>query len=401
MISFDIINDTPTTNKTIFLLTDLDVPMDEYGKILNDEKIQIAMPTIKYLIKTGARIVIATHIGNPTHAADTRFSAKPIAKYLDKRLFCEVNFCPVCIGQQAKHDIFRTEYGNIIVLENLLFYKEERDCDINFARQLADGMNIYVNDAFGYSSQNYASVLGVPLFVRATGGFALEHDIKQLDAFLNTKNHFTSAIIGGKMTNKIDLLYYLIERCKFIAVGGIVANNFLKAFGYNIGKSQFEPQYTNEAVKIFKTARKHDCLLTTPIDVITTKSITNDTKCLKNANELDDDDIIIDLGTETSQAICDVLDISKCVFYHGNIGINEIHNNNASSTIAKKITQLTKNKRIFSIANGKDTILSLRNNNCLNGFSFIPQSSEAVLQYMSGKILPGLEILKRLSKELN
>ena len=157
MINFDVVNDIATTNKTIFLLTDLDVPLDEKGVILNDTKIRLAMPTINYLIKTGARVVIATHLGHPAKRFDARFSTRPIAKYLNDRLHCDVSFCDECIGEKSRKAIFKTEYGDAIVLENLLFHREESEFNMEFAKQLADGINVFVNDAFGYCEKSFSS----------------------------------------------------------------------------------------------------------------------------------------------------------------------------------------------------------------------------------------------------
>ena len=400
MVNFDIVSDIPTTNKTVFLLTDLDVPIDDFGKITNDEKIQRAMPTINYLVKTGARVVIATHLGSPIKEFDKKYSTKPIADYLNKRLHCEVNFCHTCIGEQSKRDIFRTEYGDVIVLENLLFYDEEKRCDINFARQLADGMNIYVNDSFGYSNHSYASVLGVPLFVRPTGGMTLENDVRNLDIILNNSKYFTTAVIGGRISNKVDLLYNFIERAKCIVVGVMVANSFLKAMGYNIGKSQYEQKYVEIVKDIFNKATKNDCLIFFPTDVVVVKSLTDKTMITKSISNIEDDDIIVDIGNESVGKIIDILELSKCVFCYGNVGISEtVEHGGATGELFKKIADLTAKKHIFSVASGKDTVRAVNNAKYDKSFSFVSPYTDATLQYMSGKVLPGLEILKRLSKQ--
>ena len=400
MINFDIINDIPTTNKTVFLLADLDVQIDEYGKIVDDRKIQVAMPTIKYLVKTGARVVIATHLGRPSDLFDAHLSTRPIAKYLDKRLHCDVNFCSTCIGERSKQEIFRTGYGDVIVLENLFSHREEIMCDVNFARRLADGINIYVNDAFGYSDKPYSSVLCLPLFVRATGGLVLSNYVKQLDTFLNNSDGFSTAIIGGKMINKLELLNNLIENVRYVIVGGLVANNFLKAFGYNIGQSQFEPKCVEIAEKFFNKAKKNGCLLVFPIDVAVVRNTLQEKIQIKKISEIENDDIIVDVGTESVKNICDILSLSKCVFCDGLTGISEISTCDAFFTISDKIARLTKEKHIFSVISGQDTLLALKNKSFLQDFSFVSSFPDATLQYMSGKVLPGLEVLKRLSKQM-
>jgi len=402
MINFDVVNDIPTTNKTIFLLTDLNVPLDENGKIIDDEKIKKAMPTINYLVKTGARVVIATHLGYPASEIDLRFSTRPIADYLNKRMHCNVNFTKDCIGEQSKRDIFRTEYGDIIVLENLLFYKEEKNCDMNFARQLADGINVYVNDSFEYSNFPYASVLAVPLFVRATGGLTLTNTIEQLNIFTSSTNKFTSAIIGGKnFSLKKNLLNNLVETTKCIIVVGEIANTFLYAINKKVGKSIYEKSQFDDVLKILEKAKKNNCVIIMPEDVKTIKNLNQNSAINKTIDEIEDDDIIIDIGAKTLDTAQSILDVSRCVFWYGNSGISEYKNANSSTIeLAETITKLTKKKRIFSIVSGKDTILSLKTLNYLENFSFVSTSTESTLQYLSGKVLPGIEVLKRLSKQM-
>lgn len=400
MLNFDTINEIPTTNKTVMLLTDLDITTDDSGNIVNDEKIRNAMQTINYLVKTGARVVIATHLGKPINETDIRFSTEPIAKYLDQRLNCEVKFCKTCIGNQSRQEIFHSEYGDVIVLENLLFYEGEKNCDINFARQLTEGINIYVNDSLEYSAHAYASVLCAPLFVKATAGIVLANEIKQLDKILDKTiiNNTTTAVIGGKMANKLDLLNSLVDQVKCIAVGGLVANNFLKSLGYNIGSSSFEPDYINSTNIIFEKAKKNNCIFIIPEDVITSNTQNKELQ-MKKIDKIELNDVIVDIGIESVKNICDALSISENVFFYGKISANNIKNSDGETSVINKIARLTEKNQLFSVANGQDTILSIKKNNCLNKFSFIPSSSKATSQYMSNKILPGIEILKRLSKQ--
>ena len=317
-MDFDVINDIPTTNKTILLLTDLNVPLDEQMEIVDDQKIKQAMLTINYLVKTGARVVIATHLGNPINNMDFKFSTKPIAKYLDKRLRCNVKFCQTCVGDQSRKEIFHSNYGDVIVLENLLFEQKEKTCDINFAQQLSDGINVFVNDAFEYSNYSYASTLCVPLFVRATAGLNLANSVKYLNTFLNSNNIFSTAIIGGRMIDKIDLLNNLIDRkINCIIVGGIVANNFLKALNYNIGNSLFEPTCVEIASKILENAKKQNILLVLPNDVCVSEKISkSDVKDIKEKkiDKNNYDEIIVGLGKESIENIYNILSISKNFF---------------------------------------------------------------------------------------
>ena len=402
MINFDIVDDIPTTNKTIFLLTDLDVPLNENGAIIDDTKIKKAMPTIKYLVKTGARVVIATHLGYPASEVDYRFSTKVLAKYLNRELKCEVRFSNDCVGDNCKREIFRTSYGDVIVLENLLFHKEEKDCDLNFARNVADGMNVYVNDSFEYSLKPYASVLGVPLFIRATAGLVLSENVKILNSFINCGNKFITAIIGGKNFNqKIEMIDNLSERCKCIILGDEISTTFLVALGKKVGKTIFNKNNVVLAERIINKAIKSDCLILTPKDFFTTKSIT-DYKNIKHKNleKIEDDDIIIDIGKESIKTIFDMLKLSKYVLWYdclNNIDFQKF--NFSTKEIANYIATLTKKKKIYSIISGKDTTFFLKKTPFWDNFSFKAECFNATNNYLSGKILPGLEILKRLAKQ--
>ena len=402
MVNFDVVNDIATTNKTIFLLTDLDVPIDEKGVITNDKKIRLAMPTISYLIKTGARVVIATHLGRPAKRFDARFSTRPIAKYLNDRLPCDVSFCDESIGEKTRRAIFRTAYGDAIVLENLLFHREESEFDMNFAKQLAEGMNIYVNDAFGYCDKSFASVLGVPLFVRATAGLVLTNEIRKLDLFLNSGKGFNTAIVGGDyFDDKFDLLDKLVEVAKFVVIGGNVANTFLVATGKKIGKSFYEPLLLDKAKDLLVKASKNDCMIVLPQDVIVAKDVNASGKLQKKSvNDIKEDDIIIDIADATLKRISDVLDLSKYVFWDNLLTSGNKKSSFSTKIIGEKVALLTKKKKMFSIVSGNDVIIALNKLDKLDKISFVARHRNSTIQYLCGQVLPGIEILRRLSKQL-
>ena len=402
MVNFDVVNDIATTNKTIFLLTDLDVPIDEKGVITNDKKIRLAMPTISYLIKTGARVVIATHLGRPAKRFDARFSTRPIAKYLNDRLPCDVSFCDESIGEKTRRAIFRAAYGDAIVLENLLFHCEESEFDMNFAKQLAEGMNIYVNDAFGYCDKSFASVLGVPLFVRATAGLVLTNEIRKLDLFLNSGKGFNTAIVGGDyFDDKFDLLDKLVEVAKFVVIGGNVANTFLVATGKKIGKSFYEPLLLDKAKDLLVKASKNDCMIVLPQDVIVAKDVNASGKLQKKSvNDIKEDDIIIDIADATLKRIGDVLDLSKYVFWDNLLTSGNKKSSFSTKIIGEKVALLTKKKKMFSIVSGNDVIIALNKLDKLDKISFVARHRNSTIQYLCGQVLPGIEILRRLSKQL-
>ena len=402
MTCFDVVNDTPTTNKTIFLRCDLDVPLNENGAIIDDRKIKDALPTLNYLVKTGARVVIGTHLGNPKGEKNEKLSTRVLAEYLDRHLRCDVFFCDDCIGEDTKRTIFRASYGDVVMLENLRFYKEEYTCDLNFAKQLADGMNVYVNDTFAVSNHSYASIIGVPLFIRSTAGFSLQREVENLDKVLQGGGQNIIAIIGGgRLSAKIDIINNLIEKVQYIFICGAVANTFFKEAGYNIGKSMYEPEYTKYVDGILKKATLNNCIIATPEEVIVSKDITGKSKTsIKKITELEDDDIIVDVGEKYVNLIKMVINKTKYVIWNGTLGISEMSAfNKGDMSLIDEITKLTKKKKIFSIAGGNDTFASIIKSGKQDDFSFLSYNGESFTNYLAGRVVPGVEILHRLAKQ--
>ena len=402
MTCFDVVNDIPTTNKTIFLRCDLDVPLTENGGIADDRKLKEAMKTINYLVKTGARVVIATHIGNPKGEKDEKFSTRVIAQYLDRHLRCDVFFCEYCIGEIAKRTIFRASYGDVVVLENLRFHKEEYTCDLNFARQLADGMNIYVNDAFSASNYSYASIIGVPLFIRATAGFNLQLEVSNLDKVVRGGNQNIVSIIGGtKLSTKFEMINNLIERSRYIFICGAVANTFLRAAEYNIGKSVYEPSCTQYVDGLLKKATEYNCILATPEEVIVAKELKKGAKTkTKKITEIEDNDIIVDVGESYVELIKTMINHTKYVIWNGSLGIADIPLfNRGDLELITEIAKLTKKKKIFSIAGGQDTNATIVKSGHKYDFSFLSYAGDSFSNYLAGRIVPGVEVLHRLAKQ--
>lgn len=402
MFGFDLITDIPTTNKTIFFRCDFDVPLNEDGEILDDEKIRKSLPTINYLIKTGSRVVIATHIGKPQGKFNYQLSTKVIYKYLQKHLRCDVYFCDDCIGEKTKKEIFKASYGSVVILENLKFYPEEEQCDLTFARELSDGMNIYVNDCLSCSHLQYASILGVPLFVRPTAGTTLNNEVNTIKSVLIGKN--ITAIVGGnKFLSKVDLLNNLIEIADYLIIVGGIANTFFQAIGKNVGKSLRDIECEEIILDFFNKAKKTGCKIILPVDVVVAKDIINEANTkTKLIEKLTKDDIIVDIGEKTLYNIEYLLSISKNVIWYGSACINEIGKfSYGNINICKMISHYTKTGKIKSIVGGRNVILTIKQQKQQDNFSFISNSNQSFLNFLSGKILPGLEILHRLSIENN
>ena len=402
MVGFDLITDIPTTNKTILLRCDFNVPLTDDGKIANDEKIVASLPTIKYLVKTGARVVIATHIGNPHGKFDQKLSTRVIYEYLNTHMMCDVYFCNDCIGEATKREIFRASYGDIVVLENLKFHIEEEKCDLNFARELSDGMNIYVNDCLSCSHLHYASILGVPILIRPTSGITLNNELCLLQSVLSERH--TTAIIGGNnFLSKIDLLNNLLDRVDNLILVGEIANTFLQVLGNNVGKSIRDIECDEIVANLFDKAKKRGCRIILPIDVVVANEISSNSKTkVKLFNDISKNEIIVDIGEKTLSNIKNIVSSSKQVIWYGSACISEVMSfSKGNIELCKIIANETKKKIIRSVVGGKNVVATIYNKKMQNNFSFISKSNQAFLQLISGKMLVGLEILHRLSSSAN
>lgn len=400
MVNFDVVNDIVITSKTIFLRCDLNVPI-ENGVILDDTKIVREMPMINYLVKNGARVVLGTHLGTPNGNIDEKFSTKIIADYLERRMRCKVHFSEECVGEQAKKVIFRASYGEIIVLENLAFHREEFACDLNFAQKLSDGMNVYVNDTFESSHLPFASILGVPLFVRATAGIRLAKEVENLDCIINNddKTPIVAIIGGNRFSKHVDLIRNLVDKVQYLVLGGTIANVFLKANGYRIGKSMIEEGFTDFVFEMHEKAKKSGCNIIFPHDFVVSKNITLNTNVeIKSTDKIVSDDIIIDVGPVFINLVKDILNTKANVLWHGSMGVYE-HVDIGTFDIAKYIAtrSCARIKKIHSVVGGNDTVKFIKKHNLIDKFSYVSTSGNAFFEYLQGKILPGIEILHRLS----
>lgn len=399
MFGFDVVDEIPTTNKTIFLRCDFNISLSENGEIIDDSKIKLSLPTIKYLIKTGARVVIGTHIGNPKGTFNEKLSTIVVYKYLQQVLRCNVHFCHDCIGDDVKRDIFRSSYGDVVVLENLKFHPEEENCDFNFAKQLSDGMNIYVNDALSCSNFQYASILGIPLFIRATAGLTLAKDINVIRSVFESRD--TLVILGGRnLIGKIGIIDYFADKVKYIAIVGTLANAFCFAMGNDVGKSIRAIEYEEAILDVVNKTEKNNCKIILPVDVVVANDISANVETKKKlATQLTKNDIIVDIADKSISNIKYLLSSVKNVIWYGSAGISELSKfANGSIKVCDEIAKLTKKGKIISLVGGKNVVSIIEKEDKRDNFSFVSNSNQVFSMLLSNKIVPGLEILHRLSK---
>ena len=380
--------------KRVLIRTDFNVPLNN-GYITEASRIEKVLPTIKFLVNSKAKIIIISHIGRPKGKNIPSLSLEPIAKKLKDLLNKNVFFLDKNFGIEVVEKSKKISNGDILVLENLRFHKEEELNSENFARELSKNGDIFVNEAFSCSHRAHASVSEITKHIKSFAGKQLTEEVNSIKMITIDAKKPVSCIIGGsKISTKIGVLSNLIKKMENIVIVGAMANNFIKHKKYNIGKSLFEKNAENLIENIIKQSEIHNCKLITPNDVVVSKDL-NSEGALKNLNEINDSDIILDIGSKTIEIISKIIDNSKTVLWNGPAGYFEIDEfSKGSNEIAKKIAENTKKKSLTSIAGGGDTVAAINKFKCFNDFTYISTAGGAFLELLEGKILPGIKSLE-------
>ena len=379
--------------KRILLRLDLNVPLKD-SVIKDQTRIDKILPVIKFLMKKNCKILIISHVGRPNGKVDKDLSLKPICENLEKKINQKINFIEKDIFKLERKDFFNGPNDQIAFLENLRFYQEEEENDLNFSKHLANLGDIFVNDAFSCSHRDHASVGKITKFLPSFAGLQLETEINALKKVTSQINKPITCIIGGsKISTKIGVIKNLIPKFNNIIIVGGMANNILYYKGNQIGKSVKEDNCETIIDDIFKTAKMNSCSIIYPKDVMVGKSV-DDKAEAKELNELTNDDLILDIGPKTITKIKDIIENSKTVLWNGPAGYFENPNfANGSYEIANKIIEKNKNNQIYSVVGGGDTIAVLNQINAISNFNFVSTAGGAFLEYLEGKELPGIKAL--------
>jgi len=383
------------TDKRIILRVDLNVPIQE-GKVTDKSRINKIIPIIKELINKKAKIILISHLGRPKGKIDKNLSLKPIAPILENLLDSKVYFSNESYGSAIIEKSKKIKPGEVLLLENIRFNKEEESNDENFAKELAKVGDIYVNEAFSCSHREHASVCEITKYIDSYAGKLLSEEVNIINMLTNKAKKPVSCIIGGsKISTKIGVLTNLVKKIQNIIIVGAMANNFIKYKGHNIGKSLFEKDKESLLKDIIKKCEANNCKLIIPVDVIVAKSYESDAQ-LKTLNQIEDTDLILDIGKNTINKIYNIIDESKTILWNGPAGYFELEKfSNGSNKIAKKITENTKSKSLTSIIGGGDTIAAINKSGCYNGFTYTSTAGGAFLELLEGKILPGIKVLEK------
>ena len=379
--------------KKVLLRLDLNVPL-ENGKITDTTRIDKILPTINYLLKNDAKIIILSHVGRPKGKVVNELSLKPICESLESKLKTNIKFIKKNIKEIKSNDLFIDRDEKIVILENLRFYEEEEKNDKDFAKHLANLADIYVNDAFSCSHRAHASIFEITKFISSYAGLQLKLEIEALIKITSKIKKPITCIIGGsKVSSKINIIKNLMPRFDNIIIVGGMANNILKYKGHEIGKSLQEDNCNQIIEEIFSLSKKENCKIFYPEDVVAGKSL-NGSPEVKELENVSKDDLILDIGPKTIKTIHDIIDKSNTILWNGPAGYFENPSfAKGSIEISKKIVEKNKNNTIYSVAGGGDTVALLNIVDAINSFNFVSTAGGAFLEYLEGKELPGIKAL--------
>ena len=379
--------------KKVLLRVDLNVPINN-GAITETSRIEKIIPTIKLLIEKEAKIIILSHIGRPKGKFIKKMTLEPICKKLSSLLNKDILFNKKKINEVTILEVNKIKNGSIMMLENIRFNEGEEINDSEFSKKISELGDLYVNDAFSVSHRSHASVEGITKYIPSYYGLQITQEINALKKITSEIKKPITLIIGGsKISTKINIINNLIKKFDNIIIVGGMANTMLHHTGSNIGKSICEKDCGSLIEDILKNSNKYNCKLICPEDVVVSKNMENNgrTKYLK---ELDEDDMILDIGTKTISSIKKVIDNSNTVLWNGPAGYFENPNfQNGTKQILEIISQRSKNNNLFSVAGGGETVAAINKFNKLNSFTFVSTAGGAFLEYLEGKDLPGIKAL--------
>ena len=383
------------SDKKILLRLDLNVPLAD-GKILDTTRIDKILPTLNFLLKQNSKIIIISHVGRPKGKFINELSLNPISEELQKKLKENVKLVSKNINLIPDKNFFNEYSEKIIILENIRFYPEEEQNNLEFAKHLARLGDIYVNDAFSCSHRSHASIDVISKFLPCYSGLQMDLEVHALNKITLEINRPISCIIGGsKISTKINVIKNLVSKFDNIIIVGAMANNIIEYLGYNIGKSIKEENSKKIIYEIISLSKKESCKLYFPEDVVVSDNI-NGTPQVKLLKNIASNEMILDIGPNTVKNVKKIINESKTILWNGPAGYFENPNfAKGSYEIAKKIIDNNKKKIIYSVAGGGDTVSLLNKLNAVNNFNFVSTAGGAFLEYLEGNKLPGISALNQ------
>lgn len=393
------VRDLDVAGKKVLVRVDFNVPLNDKGEITDDTRITASLPTIQYLLEQKAAVILMAHLGRPKGQVKPELSLAPVAKHLGKLLGKKILFAPDCVGEVAQAAASKLKPGHILLLENLRFHKEEEKNDMEFAEKLASLADMYVNDGFGVSHRAHASVEGVTHFLPAAAGFLLEKEIQYVGQAVTNPLHPFVAIIGGaKVSDKIGVISNLLDKVDTLLIGGGMANTFLAAQGYKMGKSLVEEDKLDLAKELLAKAKKNKVNMLLPTDLVMAAAFAPDaehvTEKVKNLNQAY---MALDIGAETSKAYAEALADAKMIVWNGPMGVFEM---DAFCKGTEAVAKAVAKSRATSIVGGGDSVAAIEKLGLAKRITHISTGGGASLEYLEGKVLPGVAALDDLRRKM-
>ncbi len=383
--------------KNVLVRVDFNVPFDANGKVSDDTRIKMSLPTIDFIIDNGGVPILMSHLGRPKGEKNLKYSLKPVAEHLKDKFGYNVSFAEDCIGEIPLKIAKAAAPGEVVLLENVRFYAEEEKNDLEFAERLAELGDAYVNDAFGSAHRAHASTEAVAkLFEDRFAGFLMQNELDYLGGALKSpKRPFVSIIGGAKISGKIDVLNNLLSQCDTIIVGGGMSFTFYKAMGYSIGKSILEEDKIELAAELIQKAKERNVKLLLPIDVVVADKFDNDAKTsIVEADKIEAELMGMDIGPKTREIYSNVIKEAKTVIWNGPMGVFEMSNfANGTYSIASALADATANGAT-TIVGGGDSAAAVNSMGFNSKISHISTGGGASLEFLEGKKLPGVVALE-------
>lgn len=386
------VKDIDVNGKKVFIRVDYNVPMDENLAITNDTRIRATLPTLEYLLGQNAALVIACHLGRPKGERVAKFSVQPVAARLGELIGKPVKFAPDCVGPEAEKMAADLKPGEILLLENLRYHKEEEKNDPAFAKQLAALADVAVNDAFGVSHRAHASVEGITKYIDMVAGFLMEKEIKFVgQTVANPQRPFVAIIGGAKVSDKIGVISNLLEKVDTLIIGGGMAHTFDAAQGYGIGKSICEPDKYDLALELLEKAKAKGVKVVLPVDLVIADKFAADANTkVVGVDQVDPEWEALDSGPKTSELYAEALKDAKTVIWNGPMGVFEF---DAFAKGTEAVAKAVAASSAVSIVGGGDSIAALKKTGLSDKITHISTGGGATLEFLEGKILPGIAAL--------
>lgn len=384
------IEDIDVNGKRVLARCDFNVPLKD-GEITNDKRIVAALPTIKYLMEHGAKVILCSHLGRPKGEYKPEFSLAPVAKRLSEYLGVEVKLAedPEVVGANAKAMASELKDGEVMLLENVRYRAEETKNEENFSKELASLADVFVNDAFGTAHRAHCSTTGVASYLPAVCGYLIQKEIKFMGgALANPKRPLVAILGGAKVSDKIGVIENLIDKCDTIIVGGGMAYTFMRYFGHNIGDSLLEADWVEKAGEMMKTAEDKGVKFLIPVDNKVGKEYDENTESkIVSSDDIPDGWMGLDIGPETQELFADAIKGAGTVIWNGPMGVSEWENF-ASGTIS--IAKAVADSGAISIIGGGDSVAAVTKLGFADKMSHISTGGGASLEFLEGKDLPGI-----------